>query len=40
MKETLGEHVFNHFIEAKKMEWSEYISQVHEWELNKYLAYY
>jgi glutamine synthetase len=40
MREALGEHIFNHFIEAKKMEWSTYISQVHQWELDRYLAYY
>jgi glutamine synthetase len=40
MKEVLGDHIFNHFIEAKKMEWSDYISQVHSWELDRYLSYY
>ena len=40
MRETLGEHIFNHFIQAKKMEWSQYISQVHPWELDRYLSYY
>ena len=40
IREALGEHIFNHFVEAKKMEWSIYISQVHEWELDRYLSYY
>ncbi len=40
MREALGEHIFNHFIQAKRMEWSIYISQVHEWELDRYLSYY
>ncbi len=40
MRETLGEHIFHHFIQAKRMEWSIYISQVHEWELDRYLSYY
>jgi glutamine synthetase len=40
MRETLGEHIFNHFVQAKKMEWSHYISQVHQWELDRYLSYY
>jgi glutamine synthetase len=40
MKEALGDHIFMHFIQAKKMEWSEYISQVHDWELERYLSYY
>jgi glutamine synthetase len=40
IRDTLGEHVFTHFVEAKKQEWSEYIAQVHEWELNRYLGVY
>lgn len=40
MKESLGDHIFNNFIKAKKMEWSDYISQVHQWELDTYLSYY
>ena len=40
MQETLGIHIFNHFIQAKKMEWAMYISQVHQWELDRYLSYY
>ena len=40
MQETLGNHIFDHFIQAKKMEWSMYISQVHQWELDRYLSYY
>jgi len=40
MQDTLGDHIFNHFLQAKKMEWSMYISQVHQWELDRYLSYY
>jgi glutamine synthetase len=40
MKEALGEHIFAHFVEAKRAEWAEYISQVHQWELDKYLSTY
>ncbi len=40
MRETLGDHIFFHFINAKKKEWSDYISQVHQWEIEKYLKYY
>ncbi len=40
MRKALGDHIFFHFIEAKKMEWSDYISQVHQWELDRYLSYY
>jgi glutamine synthetase len=37
VRESLGEHVFNKFIENKKLEWAEYISHVSQFELNKYL---
>jgi glutamine synthetase len=40
MRETLGDHVFFHFINAKKYEWNNYISQVHQWEIDRYLASY
>ncbi len=38
--DALGDHIASHFIQAKKAEWSEYISQVTEWELESYLARY
>ncbi len=40
MRSTLGDHIYFHFLEAKKQEWSDYISQVHHWELDRYLGYY
>ncbi len=38
VKDALGPHIANHFIAAKKQEWSEYIAQVHDWELHRYLG--
>ncbi len=38
MKEALGEHVFERFIAAKKIEWGRYRIQVHPWETIEYLA--
>ncbi len=38
--EALGEHVTAHFLDAKRSEWREYISQVSAWELDQYLAKY
>ncbi|HYN48842.1 MAG TPA: glutamine synthetase family protein, partial [Candidatus Nanopelagicales bacterium] len=35
--EALGEHVLEHFIEAKTAEWNEYRTQVTQWELDRYL---
>jgi glutamine synthetase len=37
---ALGEHVTRHFVEAKRQEWREYITQVTEWELSNYLLKY
>ena len=38
MRETLGEHITNRFIEAKTIEWNRYQTQVHQWELENYLT--
>ena len=40
VRETLGEHIFNHFVEAKREEWFDYIRHVSPWEVNRYLAGY
>ncbi|HEU5209783.1 MAG TPA: type I glutamate--ammonia ligase [Longimicrobiales bacterium] len=40
MRATLGEHAFQHFVTAKNQEWREYLVQVHEWEIEQYLAVY
>ncbi|MFH0941615.1 MAG: glutamine synthetase family protein, partial [Chloroflexota bacterium] len=37
VRQALGEHVFNAFIENKKIEWDQYRVQVTEYEINKYL---
>ena len=40
MKNALGEHAFNHFLDAKTMEFDAYRVTVHDWELREYLAEY
>ena len=40
LKEALGEHIFTHYVDAKKKEWGEYIAQVSDWELKTYLPTY
>ena len=35
--EALGEHVLEHYLEAKQAEWDEYRAQVTQWELDRYL---
>jgi glutamine synthetase len=36
MKETLGDHVFNKYLEIKTTEWEEFQSNVTDWELTRY----
>lgn len=38
--DALGEHISSHYIQAKRMEWAEYISYVHPWEQDRYLRTY
>lgn len=38
IKEALGDHIFSRYVEAKEREWDEYRSQVHQWEIEKYLT--
>ena len=40
LRETLGEHIFQRFIEAKTIEWNEYRIHVSDWELKRYLPIY
>lgn len=40
IREALGSHIYERFVEAKREEWQEYIGQVSEWELNRYLGQY
>jgi glutamine synthetase len=37
IREALGEHIFNRYMDAKKIEWFEYCTQVTPWELKAYL---
>jgi glutamine synthetase len=37
---ALGDHVTRHFLEAKRQEWRDYITQVTDWELENYLLKY
>lgn len=40
VKNALGEHICEAFIQAKRAEWSTYISRVHPWEVDEYLQAY
>jgi glutamine synthetase len=37
---ALGPHISTRFLEAKRLEWEEYATQVTSWELAKYLPLY
>ena len=37
IRETIGDHAFDAYIEGKKNEWDEYRTQVTEWEIRRYL---
>jgi glutamine synthetase len=36
--ETLGDHIYSRFLEAKTIEWEVYQAQVHQWEIDQYLG--
>lgn len=38
IKEALGDHVYNRFLEAKRIEWEEYRNMITPWEIEKYLT--
>ena len=37
LAEALGDHIYNSFIENKKIEWREYRSTVTDYEVSRYL---
>lgn len=40
IRDTLGTHIYQQFMEAKEKELNEYRLQVHQWEVDKYLTLY
>ncbi len=38
IKSALGDHIVTHFLKAKMHDWHEYTTQVHQWEIEKYLG--
>ena len=40
MRDTLGDHIFDHFLAAKRAEWDSYIRHVSPWEIDRYLNTY
>lgn len=39
-RDTLGEHIFRKYIQAKEKEWDSFRTAVTDWELNEYLTVY
>ncbi|CEG26892.1 type I glutamate--ammonia ligase [Bacillus sp. B-jedd] len=37
---ALGEHIIEHFVEAKEIEWEMFRTQVHPWEREQYMSMY
>jgi glutamine synthetase len=37
-RETLGDYLFENFLENKRIEWDNYIAHVTEYELREYLS--
>lgn len=40
MREALGDHIFDKYMEAKKHEWADYQRSVSQWEIDRYLKLY
>jgi glutamine synthetase len=40
MRETLGDHILERFVEAKTSEWQDYATHVSGWETERYLPIY
>lgn len=40
VRDALGEHISERYLDAKREEWQEYIERVSEWELERYLGQY
>ena len=40
MRDALGDHIFDHFLAAKREEWDGYIRHVSPWEIDRYLSAY
>ena len=40
VREALGDHIFERYLEAKRQEWEDYRIQVTDWEIQRYLGKY
>jgi glutamine synthetase len=40
MRDTLGDHIFSHYLAAKRAEWDAFSRHVSPWEVDRYLNVY
>lgn len=40
IRDAMGHHIYENYMMAKRIEWDEYRSQVHKWEIDQYLPIY
>ena len=40
VSEALGLNAFERFLEAKRIEWNEYVLEISPWEVERYLTTY
>jgi len=40
IRDALGEHIYERYLDAKREEWQGYLGKVSDWELNRYLGQY
>jgi len=40
MKKAMGPHIYQSFLEAKRLEWASYRQQVSDWERDQYMELY
>ena len=40
IRDALGEHIYERYVDAKREEWEEYIGRVSAWEVERYMGHY
>jgi len=40
VRDALGEHIYERYVDAKRGEWEEYIERVSPWEVERYMGQY
>jgi glutamine synthetase len=40
IRDALGDHIFEHYLDGKRAEWDAYRTQVSDWEVERYLEHF